>query len=87
MQFFFTDYDAAAVTEVQFYVMQAVAQLYPDKGAFEVANGVGLFDKVCGSDYVRKTFGKAYRFSDIRDYWRKDAREFQQISRKYYLYK
>ena len=87
VQFFFTDYDAAAVTEVQFYVMQAVAQLYPDKGAFEVANGVGLFDKVCGSDYVRKTFGKAYRFSDIRDYWRKDAREFQQISRKYYLYK
>lgn len=87
VQFFFTDYEAAAVTEVQFYVMQAVAQLYPDKGAFEVANGVGLFDKVCGSDYVRKTFSKSYRVSDIQKYWRKDVSEFRQLAKKYYLYK
>ena len=54
LQFFFTDYEKARVTETQFYVMQAVAQLYPDKRAFEVVSGVGLFDKVCGTDYVRK---------------------------------
>ena len=87
VQYFFTDYGAAAVTEVQFYVMQAIAQLYPDKGAFEVAEGTGLFDKVCGSDYVRETFGKRYMFSDIEDYWRKDVEQFRQMSRKYYLYK
>ena len=67
--------------------MQAIAQLYPDKGAFEVAEGTGLFDKVCGSDYVRETFGKRYMFSDIEDYWRKDVEQFRQMSRKYYLYK
>ena len=87
VQYFFTDYEAASVTEVQFHVMQAVAYLYPDRGAFEVANGVGLFDKVCGSDYVRKTFGKRYRVSDILEYWRNDAESFRQISKKYYLYK
>lgn len=87
VQYFFTDYDAAAITEVQFYVMQAVAQLYPDKGAFEEADGVGLFDKVCGSDYVRKKFGERYIFSDIEDYWRKDAGPFRQLSKKYHLYK
>ena len=87
VQYFFTNYGAAAVTEVQFYVMQAIAQLYPDKGAFEVAEGTGLFDKVCGSDYVRETFGKRYMFSDIEDYWRKDVEQFRQMSRKYYLYK
>ena len=87
VQYFFTDYDAAAITEVQFYVMQAVAQLYPDKGAFEEADGVGLFDKVCGSDYVRKKFGERYIFSDIEDYWRKDAEPFLQLSKKYHLYK
>ena len=87
VQFFFTDYDAAAVTEVQFYVMQAVARLYPDRKAFEEADGIGLFDKVCGSDYVRKTFGKDYRFTDIEDYWRKDVEPFRQMSKKYHLYK
>ena len=87
VQFYFTDYDAAAVTEVQFYVMQAVAQLYPERRAFEEADGVGLFDKVCGSDCVRKTFGKDYRFSDIEEYWQKDVEPFRQLSRKYYLYK
>lgn len=87
VQFFFTDFEAAAVTEVQFHVMQAVAQLYPDRRAFEEADGVGLFDKVCGSDYVRNTFGENYRFSDIKEYWRKDVEPFRQIARKYYLYK
>lgn len=87
VQYFFTDYNAAAVTEVQFYVMQAVARLYPDKGAFEMATGIGLFDKVCGSDYVRKTFGKSYMFSDIEEYWRKDAEPFRKIAEKYYLYR
>ena len=68
LQFFFTDYEKARVTETQFYVMQAVAQLYPDKRAFEVVSGVGLFDKVCGTDYVRKEFGKRYKVADIKVY-------------------
>ena len=44
LQYFFTDYAKARITETQFYVMQAVAELYPDKRAFEVVNGYGLFD-------------------------------------------
>lgn len=87
VQFYFTDYEAAAITEVQFYVMQAIAELYPDKGAFDVADGIGLFDKVCGTDYIRKQFGSGYRADDILDYWRKDADEFRRMSKKYYLYK
>ena len=46
LQYFFTDYEKACVTETQFYVMQAVAELYPDKKAFEIISGYGLFDKV-----------------------------------------
>ena len=87
VQYFFTDYDAAPLTEIQFYVMQAVKQLYPDKGAFETADGVGLFDKVCGSDYVRRIFGRRYKFSDIEEYWHKDVQPFRRMSKKFYLYK
>lgn len=86
LQFFFTDYEKVRLTEVQFMVMQAVVELYPDKRAFEVANGVGLFDKVCGTDHIRKEFSKNYRFDDIKEYWRKDETAFRKLSEKYYLY-
>ena len=86
LQFFFTDYEKARLTEVQFMVMQAVAQLYPDKKAFETVSGIGLFDKVCGTDQIRLKFSENYRFDDIRDYWRKDEPAFRKLSEKYYLY-
>ena len=86
LQFFFTDYEKARITEVQFYVMQAVAELYPDKKAFEIISGYGLFDKVCGTDYVRTTFGKRYKVEDIIDYWRKDETSFRELSQKYHIY-
>ena len=86
LQFFFTDYAKARVTEVQFQVMQAIAELYPDKKGFSVANGVGLFDKVCGTDYVRTEFSKRYKFEDIKEYWRKDEAAFRELSQKYHIY-
>ncbi len=86
LQYFFTDYEKARLTDTQFFVMQAVAELYPDKKAFQVANGVGLFDKVCGTDYVRREFIKNYKVSDIIEYWRKDEAAFRELSQTYYLY-
>ena len=86
LQYFFTDYENARITETQFYVMQAVAELYPDKKAFEIISGYGLFDKVCGTDYVRTEFKKRYKFTDIKDYWRKDEEEFRTLSQRYYIY-
>ena len=86
LQFFFTDYEKARLTDTQFFVMQAVAELYPDKKAFEVVTGIGLFDKVCGTDYVRKEFVKRYKVADIIHYWRKDEDDFRNLSRQYHLY-
>ena len=86
IQYFFTDYEKARITEVQFFVMQAVAEMYPDKKAFEVISGYGLFDKVCGTDYVRKVLGNRYRFEDIQDFWRKDEETFRVLSKKYHIY-
>ena len=86
LQFFFTEYEKARITEVQFYVIQAVAELYPNKKAFEVISGYGLFDKVCGTDYVRMQLGKTYKVSDILDYWRKDEDAFRALSQNYHIY-
>ena len=86
LQFFFTDYEKARITELQFYVIQAVAELYSDKKAFEIINGYGLFDKVCGTDYVRKELSKGYKVNEIIDYWRKDEESFRVLAQKYHIY-
>lgn len=83
------DYDAARLSEVQFYVMQEVAALYPDKAVFDHANEkrFNMFDKVSGSDQIRLRFSKHNRFEDIKDYWYKDIDVFRKTSKKYYLYR
>lgn len=86
VQYFFTDYEKARLTEVQFHVIQAVAELYPDKKAFEVISGKGLIDKVCGTDYVSLQLSKTYKAADILEYWRKDEESFRALSQKYYIY-
>ena len=87
VQYFFTDYDAASVTLTQFYVMQAVARLYPDRKPFQTASRIGLFDKVCGSSKIREMFSATYRFSSIEAFWRKDEDAFRKLSSRYHLYR
>lgn len=83
------DYAAARLSEVQFYVMQEIAALYPDKAIFNNANEqrFNMFDKVSGSDFVRLTFAKTNRFDDIKEFWYKEVEGFKRTSKKYYLYK
>lgn len=88
VQFYYTDYEAAVITLTQFYVMQAVNRLYPEHNPFEMSKDrIGMFDKVCGTDYVRRNFSKRMEVSDIIDYWNKDVKKFKTLSKKYYIYK
>jgi len=89
VQVHLVDPSAVQFTEIQFYLMQELAEMYPDKKVFEHANvkRFNMFDKVSGSDYIRKTFSKRYRFDDIKAYWNKDKAAFKELSKQYYLYK
>lgn len=86
VQFFYPDYEAASLTLTQFYVMQAVAELYPDHQPFGEGTASSAFNKVCGTDYVKKTFARRYKVADILDYWQKDVDDFKKLSAKYHLY-
>lgn len=86
VQYFYTDYEAAVITMTQFYVMQAIAELYPDRRPLNIFKPQGLFDKVCGTDYVRKAFGSTYKVADIYKFWQKDIDDFRSVAEKYYLY-
>lgn len=83
------DYKKAALSEIQFYVMEALAELYPDKAVFKNANDkrYKMFDQVAGSDQIRKKFAVRHKFEDIKEYWYKDVDSFRELSKRYYLYK
>lgn len=89
VQVHITDYDKTSLSLVQFYVMQECHQLWPDKNVFEMCDNsrLGMFDKVCGSDKIRKAFTKSWKVKDIEDLWYKDIKNFKEKASKYFLYK
>jgi uncharacterized protein YbbC (DUF1343 family) len=89
VQFYFTDYKKARITEIQFYVMQEMAALYPGKKCFgpDSKSRFDMFDKVCGTDQIRLLMSKNMKVNDILSYWRKDETAFKKISQKYFMYK
>jgi uncharacterized protein YbbC (DUF1343 family) len=89
VQIHIMDYRKARLSEVQFYLMQELNRLYPDKAVFNNANKgrFNMFDKVSGSDQIRLRFSKNYLFEDIKEYWYKDVDNYRKVAKKYYLYR
>ena len=85
VQYFFTDYEAAPLTLINFYVMQAAHKLWPDHNPYD-GKVNRTHDIVCGTDWIRQNFGKNFQVADIYDYWMKDVSAFKELSKKYYLY-
>lgn len=86
VQYYYTDYDSAVITLTQFYVMQAVWELYGRNPFTSSKDRIAMFNKVCGSDYVSTRFSESMRVEDIAGYWSADVDEFRRTSVKYYLY-
>jgi len=85
VQYYFTDYQSAELTTLQFYVMQVLHKLYPSHNPFD-KDSYSSLDKVCGTDYVRKTFERSFQVDDIHQYWMKDVEKFLELSAGYHLY-
>ena len=89
VQIHLNDFNKARLSDIQFHVMEVAAQLYPEHKVFDHApdNRFNMFDKVSGSDFIRRAFSRNHRFADIEAYWTKDEEAFRQLSKKYYLYR
>lgn len=89
VEVYVTDVDKAPLSLTQFYVMEELADMYPDHKVFENCDKkrFDMFDKVCGSKEIRRRFAKNYKVADIEDYWNKDVDSFRKASAKYHLYK
>lgn len=86
---YITDVDKAPLSLIQFYVMDQLAQDYPQGRLFDSATQArkNMFDKVVGSKNIRPMFTKRYKVADIEQYWNKDNESFRAKSSKYHLYK
>ncbi|MDD3979694.1 MAG: DUF1343 domain-containing protein [Proteiniphilum sp.] len=89
VQVHLTDFSKARLSDIQFHVMEVAAQLYPGYKVFDHApeNRYDMFDKVCGSDQIRRAFSQNHRFADIEAYWTKDEASFRKQSKKYHFYR
>lgn len=81
VQVHLTDPAAAPLTDVNFYVIQEMHKLNPG-----IIFNLERITKVVGSPFITAKFAERYQFSDIRDFWYKDAESFRQLSQRYYLY-
>jgi len=89
IQIHIKDYKKASLSEIQFYIIDQINKLYPDKNIFLYADSTrfSMFDKVCGTDQIRSTFQKNSTIDEILKIWNKDKEQYYQLSKKYYLYK
>ncbi|MBE0679203.1 MAG: DUF1343 domain-containing protein [Bacteroidales bacterium] len=88
VQIHLTTPSAVPLSLLQFYIMQEAHALWPDKNLFEICDPArhSMFDKVCGTDEVRKEFTKSFRVSDIEGMWNDDIPAFRKTASKYFLY-
>ena len=88
VQIHITDYATARISEIQFHVIDAMNKLYAEHKLFsdETKSRNAMFDKVCGTDFIRTEFSKNYNATEILSYWRTGEDDFKQKSSKYYLY-
>ena len=88
VQIYITDFNVARISEIQFHVIEMMHKLYPEHKLFseETKKRNNMFDKVCGTDFIRTEFSKNYKVSDVLPYWRAGEEEFKEKSSKYYLY-
>jgi uncharacterized protein YbbC (DUF1343 family) len=85
VQILFTDRDQVHLTGIQFQVMDAVQQAYPDRQLFGQKRDA-MFDKVCGTEQIRRMFLERRPLSEILAFWNQGIEDFRAKRAKYLLY-
>lgn len=88
VQIHLTDVKTAPLSLIQFYVLQEGYKLWPEKDVFQLCDPsrFDMFDKVCGTDEIRKRFSQEFKVSSIIDLWQQDVDGFRGSVEKYFLY-
>ena len=85
VQILLTDPDRVELTPIQFHALDAVRKLVPDRKPTGDKRD-GMFDKVCGTDRIRKLVEAGRPVDEILAAWREGVDEFRAQRAKYLLY-
>lgn len=88
VQIHITDKAKVNLTNIQIHVIESLIKLYPEKNPFLIADSSrnAMFDKVSGTDEVRKSLTVGISASTIIASWQKNVAEFMKLRKKYLLY-
>ncbi len=87
VQVHMTDLKKVPLSLIQFYVVQEMYKMHPEHNIFEISpDRLDMFDKVSGTDQVRKAFGKRFQVNDILALWTKDIEPFLERAKPYFIY-
>ncbi len=88
VQIHITDNATINLTNIQLHVIEVLIKLYPDKNPFVLAdsNRNAMFDKVAGTDDVRKKLTNGVSASTIIESWQNNVAQFMKVRKKYLLY-
>jgi len=85
VQIHIADPDKVELTTIQFQVMDAVRKLYPKVKLF--GNGRDeMFDKVCGTDQIRRMFESGKTIREIVAFWNGGLDTFNRKRARYLIY-
>ncbi len=84
-----TNYRHVKLTPIQFYLIHALRDLYPDSTLFtdDHKSRFRMFDNVIGNSRVREILNRDFSMDELQPYFEKEAAEFREFSKKYFLYK
>lgn len=85
VQVLLTDREQVELTAVQFHVLDAIRRLYPQVELF-TGKRDGMFDKVCGTDEIRKLIVAGRPVGEVLAAWRDGVDAFKARRAKYLLY-
>ena len=86
VQIHVTDRDKAEFTTIQFHIMDAVRKLYPRVALFGNKRDE-MFDKVCGTDQVRRMFEAGKPIDEIVSFWNGGLDTFMRKRARYLIYR
>jgi len=85
VQIYILDFEKFQPVKTQIHILTALRKLYPDKKIFNEQRNT-MFDKVSGTEQIRKRVQKGDKAEDIIQDWQKEKNEFTEMRKKYFLY-
>ena len=85
VQIHITDRDRVDLTGIQFHIMDVVQSLYPQQRLFGNQRD-RMFDKVCGTDKMRKMFLEGTPIGQVIRFWNGGRGAYMKMRAKYLLY-